>query len=48
MPVPIGVFRSVDRPTFDDSVHNQMALAQERRAESIQDLLESGETWDVK
>ena len=31
--VPLGVFRAVDRPTYDAGVHQQVAEARERRGE---------------
>ena len=48
MPVPIGVFRDVDLETFEDGVNNQIATAQERKTETIDELLCAAETWVVK
>lgn len=47
LPVPIGVFRDVDRPNFEDGVLNQVAVAKERNTQSVQDLLTGSETWEV-
>jgi 2-oxoglutarate ferredoxin oxidoreductase subunit beta len=47
MPVPIGVFRKVERATFEAGTRHQIARAQERNAESLDDLLTGGETWVV-
>ncbi|MBF6209484.1 2-oxoacid:ferredoxin oxidoreductase subunit beta [Nocardia puris] len=48
--VVTGVFRSVARPTYDDSVRAQAATARERNPvtpESLQELLTGPETWTV-
>ena len=48
--VPIGIFRSVARPTYDDGVREQTETARERRpvqADSLQQLLTGKETWTV-
>ncbi|NNH71569.1 2-oxoacid:ferredoxin oxidoreductase subunit beta [Nocardia uniformis] len=48
--VVTGVFRSVSRPTYDDGVRAQTAMAQERKpvsADSLQSLLTGKETWTV-
>jgi 2-oxoglutarate ferredoxin oxidoreductase subunit beta len=47
LPVPIGVFRDVRRPRFETAVAEQMAVAAERKAESIAELLAGPETWTV-
>jgi 2-oxoglutarate ferredoxin oxidoreductase subunit beta len=48
-PVPIGVFRQVSRPTYDQLVKTQITSAQEKRGKGdIQKLIRSGETWTVK
>ncbi|MFO7777467.1 MAG: 2-oxoacid:ferredoxin oxidoreductase subunit beta [Nitriliruptoraceae bacterium] len=47
-PTPIGVFRSVDRPVYDDELRQQVAAARERYGEGdLVELLESGNVWDV-
>jgi 2-oxoglutarate ferredoxin oxidoreductase subunit beta len=48
--VPIGVFRDVTRPTYDDGVRAQTAVAVERAPvgpRSLQNLLTGRETWTV-
>ncbi|MBB5915776.1 2-oxoglutarate ferredoxin oxidoreductase subunit beta [Nocardia transvalensis] len=48
--VPIGIFRSVARPTYDDGVRTQLATARERKPvqeNSLQELLTGKETWTV-
>jgi 2-oxoglutarate ferredoxin oxidoreductase subunit beta len=45
-PLPIGVFRAVERPRYELLAHEQMT-APARGPTSIHDLLRSGETWTV-
>jgi 2-oxoglutarate ferredoxin oxidoreductase subunit beta len=48
-PVPIGVFRSVDLPTYDGQLTDQLRDARERFGEgNLEKLLNSGETWTVE
>jgi 2-oxoglutarate ferredoxin oxidoreductase subunit beta len=46
---PIGVFRSVRRPCYDDLVREQVAQSSEGvdRREALDRLLHSGDTWTV-
>ncbi len=48
---PIGVFRKVSRPSYDDLVRDQIALAEEKRTrtpeEELAALLNSGDTWSI-
>lgn len=46
-PMPIGVLRAVERPTYEGIVNDQIARAQERSAPNIQALLVGLETWTV-
>jgi 2-oxoglutarate/2-oxoacid ferredoxin oxidoreductase subunit beta len=47
-PTPIGVFRDVARPVYDDLLREQVAAAQERQGSGdLQQLLEGGNVWDV-
>jgi 2-oxoglutarate ferredoxin oxidoreductase subunit beta len=47
-PTPIGIFRSVDRPVYDELLRDQLATAREARGEGDLDaLLASGNVWDV-
>ncbi|MBZ0151492.1 MAG: 2-oxoacid:ferredoxin oxidoreductase subunit beta [Planctomycetes bacterium] len=46
-PVPVGVFRRREKPTFEAGVVQQMAAAKARKQESLHDLLHAGEVWDV-
>jgi 2-oxoglutarate ferredoxin oxidoreductase subunit beta len=46
--VPLGVFRAVDRPTYDEGVVEQIAAAQERHGVGdLQGLLNAGDTWTI-
>jgi 2-oxoglutarate ferredoxin oxidoreductase subunit beta len=47
-PVPIGVLRAVDKPTYDGTVQEQMETALARYGEGDLDaLFNSGDTWVV-
>ncbi|GGL24571.1 2-oxoacid:ferredoxin oxidoreductase subunit beta [Planomonospora parontospora] len=46
--VPIGVFRSVDRPAYDELMSTQLEEAVAQRGPgSLDDLLLSGDTWRI-
>jgi 2-oxoglutarate ferredoxin oxidoreductase subunit beta len=48
VPTPVGVFRDVDRPTYELEVQRQIVTEVERHgAGDLATLLESGATWDV-
>ncbi len=48
-PEPIGIFRSVEKPSYDDLVTQQIHDAQEKVGKnSLYDLLHSGDIWVVK
>ena len=48
LPVPMGIFRQVDRPVLEDDIHAQIDAARERLGEgTIRDLLHAGDTWSV-
>ncbi len=45
---PVGVFRSVERPVYDDLMAGQIAAATEKRGPGdLGALLHSGETWTI-
>jgi 2-oxoglutarate ferredoxin oxidoreductase subunit beta len=45
---PIGVFRSVERPVYDDLMAGQIATAIEQRGDGdLAELLHGGETWTI-
>jgi len=46
--VPLGVFRSVERPVYDDLMGEQLETAREQSGEGdLSALLHSGDTWTV-
>jgi 2-oxoglutarate ferredoxin oxidoreductase subunit beta len=48
MPTPIGVFRDVERPSYEIEVQRQLTAASEREGPGdLASLLSSGATWDV-
>ena len=49
LPEPIGVIYSVDKPTYNSEMVNQVeAAVRQKGAGKVQDLLDSGDTWTVK
>ena len=47
---PVGIFRQVERPTYDDGVREQIATAAQGtgdKASALAGLLASGDTWTV-
>ncbi|MCL4113288.1 UNVERIFIED_CONTAM: hypothetical protein GTU68_007618 [Idotea baltica] len=47
-PEPMGVFRDVEKPVYDEGVQRQMVEAQEKYGEGdLEALFNSGDTWDV-
>ena len=47
-PVPVGVLRSVERPTHDELLTEQIEQARQRSGEGdLAELINSGETWVV-
>ena len=45
---PVGVFRNIERPVYDDLMAEQLAAAEEKRGKGdLAELLHSGETWVV-
>lgn len=49
MPHPIGIFRSVQHPCYEDLVTDQIAMAKQQRGEGDLDaLLHAGDTWIVE
>jgi 2-oxoglutarate ferredoxin oxidoreductase subunit beta len=47
-PTPIGVFRAVQRPTYEAEVQSQLGAAQATRGPGdLRALIESGSVWDV-
>jgi 2-oxoglutarate ferredoxin oxidoreductase subunit beta len=47
-PEPIGVFRAVEKPRYDDELNKQVAAARQARGDgSLEKLFHSGETWEI-
>ncbi|HXZ61286.1 MAG TPA: 2-oxoacid:ferredoxin oxidoreductase subunit beta, partial [Acidimicrobiales bacterium] len=47
-PTPIGVFRAVERPTYETLMQDQLIAAQEKQGPGdLARLLASGGTWEV-
>lgn len=47
-PVPLGVFRAVEKPTYERLMEEQIATAQARKGVGdLEALLKSGDTWTV-
>jgi len=48
-PEPIGVFRAVDRPRYEDEVEQQIKRAREQQGEgNLDTLFQTGDTWIVE
>lgn len=48
LPVPIGIFRAVERPVLDQDIHAQIAAARAKQGEgTLHDLFHAGDTWQV-
>ncbi len=48
-PIPIGVFRAVERTAYDEMLANQVSQAIEKRGDGdLHALLHSGDTWAVE
>ena len=49
LPRPMGVFVSLDRPTYEEQMRDQIAKAKSKRGEGdLQELLDGDETWVIK
>lgn len=47
-PVPLGVFRSIQKPTYEEMVENQITEAVAKKGKgNLETLLNSGDTWVV-
>jgi 2-oxoglutarate ferredoxin oxidoreductase subunit beta len=48
MPTPVGVFRDVNRPTYEAEVQRQLVSAVDRQGPGdLAALIGAGATWDV-
>lgn len=49
MPVPFGVFRAIEKPTYEQMLQDQVKEAVKKKGKgSLQDLIYGAETWTVK
>lgn len=49
LPVALGVIRDVEAPIYDASVHRQIEeVKRQKPARTLQEMLMSGETWEIK
>ena len=46
-PVPVGVFRAVERPTYEELMADQIERERKRRSANLEELFNQGETWTV-
>ena len=46
-PEPIGVFRGVDRPRYEERLNQQIEEARAKRPGNLEALFNSGDTWVV-
>src|SRR5919198_330336 len=44
---PIGIFRDVERPVYDELMEEQLATAREQKEADLAGLLGSGDTWTI-
>jgi 2-oxoglutarate/2-oxoacid ferredoxin oxidoreductase subunit beta len=44
---PIGVFRDVERPVYDELMEEQLTSAREKKAGELDTLLAAGDTWTI-
>jgi 2-oxoglutarate ferredoxin oxidoreductase subunit beta len=47
-PVPVGVFRNVERPTFHEPLRQQVETAKQKNPPDLKKLFNSGSTWVVE
>jgi 2-oxoglutarate ferredoxin oxidoreductase subunit beta len=46
-PEPIGVYRAVERPIFEERLHQQISDARKKKEPDLESLFMAGETWVV-
>jgi 2-oxoglutarate/2-oxoacid ferredoxin oxidoreductase subunit beta len=44
---PIGIFREIERPVYDELMEEQLATARERKEGELAALLSAGDTWTI-
>ncbi len=46
---PLGIFRAVQKPTYEGLMMEQIAAARQKNGPGrLEDLFRSGETWEVR
>lgn len=48
LPVPVGIFRAVSEPSYEQMMTDQITAAQEKTLPDLAKLLAGPETWEVK
>jgi len=49
LPVALGVIRAIVAPTYSDNIINQIeAVKENSKIKCMDDLMNSGNTWEVK
>ncbi len=49
LPRPVGIFQSIERPTYDEMMSKQIETAIQKRGKgTLEKLLSSGETWTIQ
>ncbi|MFX0051055.1 MAG: 2-oxoacid:ferredoxin oxidoreductase subunit beta [Candidatus Hermodarchaeota archaeon] len=47
-PEPIGIFRAIEKETYNEMLNQQIKEAKKKTTKSLQEILYEGETWIVK
>ena len=47
LPVPIGIFRSQRRPSFEAMMHQQVKTAKTKKSTDLQAYITGSDTWTV-
>ena len=47
MPVPFGVFRDIEKPTYDDLMDLQLKEAMKKKPQTLKELIYGEDTWTV-
>jgi 2-oxoglutarate ferredoxin oxidoreductase subunit beta len=49
LPRPVGIFLSIDRPTYESQMTRQIQMAIEKRGKGdLEKLFGSGDTWNIR
>ncbi len=46
-PLPIGVFRNIERPVYDELMTEQLETAKAQREPDLGALMHAGDTWEI-